>query len=80
MTFSTYLGDQFLVVGSTMMVDVIQVSTGKVVHVFETRKEKVKSLSLLFQKANQLVSFSDCDIVFWHVLKIHALFVVSAGR
>ena len=58
MTFSTYMGDQFLVAGSTMMVDVIQVSTGKVVHVFETRKEKVKSLALLFQKANQLVGLA----------------------
>ncbi|KAI9016818.1 hypothetical protein DFJ74DRAFT_608746, partial [Hyaloraphidium curvatum] len=54
MCFATRIGDDFVVAGSSSVVDVFQVSTGKLVHVFETRKEKVKSLNHLFHRDKYL--------------------------
>lgn len=79
LTFVSTIGEQFLVAGSAGIVDVIQVSTGKVVHgglqrslgvfgntnlsfrlsVFETRKDKAKELSVLFQRGNTLYLLVD---------------------
>lgn len=41
------IGDDYLVAGSVSVVDIINSTTGKIVHVFETKKDKIRSLSLL---------------------------------
>jgi hypothetical protein len=48
------IGDDYLVAGSTSVVDVINTITGKIVHVFETKKDKIRSLSLLVAQGKQL--------------------------
>ncbi|KAJ3343384.1 hypothetical protein HDU93_008749 [Gonapodya sp. JEL0774] len=53
LTFASKLGKEFLVVGSTSVVDVINSETGKIVHVFETKKDKIRGLSLLFLLAEE---------------------------
>lgn len=52
--FASKLGQEFLVAGSTSIVDVISCETGKIVHVFETRRDKIKSLGLLVSKNEKL--------------------------
>ncbi|KXS17781.1 hypothetical protein M427DRAFT_96657, partial [Gonapodya prolifera JEL478] len=54
LTFASKLGAEYLVVGSTSVVDVINSETGKIVHVFETKKDKIRGLSLLVCKGNKL--------------------------
>ena len=41
------IGADYLVAGSTSVVDVIDSRTGRIVHVFETKKDKIRSLRLL---------------------------------
>lgn len=48
------IGDDYIVAGSTSVVDVINTSTGKIVHVFETKKDKIRSLSLLVAQGKML--------------------------
>ena len=47
MTFAAQLGSDYLVAGSTHGMDVIHKETSKIVHVFETKRDKIKSLALL---------------------------------
>ncbi|TPX67349.1 hypothetical protein SpCBS45565_g03850 [Spizellomyces sp. 'palustris'] len=54
LTFSGKLGDDYLVAGSTAVVDVINSETGKIVHVFETKRDKIRSLNLLVCKGEKL--------------------------
>jgi hypothetical protein len=42
------------VAGSTSVVDVISTDSGKLVHVFETKRDKIRSLSLLSCKGQRL--------------------------
>ena len=53
------LSDDFLVAGSTTVVDVINSVTGKMVHVFETKKDKIRSLELLVARGNKLYLFAE---------------------
>ncbi|TPX36540.1 hypothetical protein SmJEL517_g01390 [Synchytrium microbalum] len=54
LTFAAKLGHDFLVVGSQSVVDVVNADSGKVVHVFETKKDKIRSLNLLVCRRNKL--------------------------
>ncbi|KAI8927096.1 hypothetical protein BC831DRAFT_399103 [Entophlyctis helioformis] len=54
LTFAARLGDDYLVVGSASVVDVINSLTGKIVHVFETKKDKIRSLRLLVARGGRL--------------------------
>jgi hypothetical protein len=42
------------VAGSTSVVDVINANTGKIVHVFETKRDKIKKLDILACRGNRL--------------------------
>ena len=53
MTFIAILGKDFLVAGSDSVVDIINSHTGKIVHVFETQREKIRELKLLVCRENQ---------------------------
>lgn len=59
LTFSTVLAQQFLVAGSPPVVDVINVETGKIVHVFETKKDRIKSINLLVCRHKTLLLIAD---------------------
>ncbi|EGF78948.1 expressed protein [Batrachochytrium dendrobatidis JAM81] len=59
LTFAARLSDDFLVAGSTTVVDVINSVTGKMVHVFETKKDKIRSLELLVARGNKLYLFAE---------------------
>jgi serine/threonine protein kinase len=48
-----------LVVGSTSSVDIWSVETGKIVHIFETKKDKIRSLSFLSTKHEKLFLMAD---------------------
>ncbi|KAJ3083932.1 hypothetical protein HK102_000828 [Quaeritorhiza haematococci] len=54
LTFASKIGQEFLVAGSSSVVDVINSETGKIVHVFETKKDKIRSLELLVCKGHKL--------------------------
>ncbi|KAI8814315.1 CNH domain-containing protein [Cladochytrium replicatum] len=54
LTFASKLGEQFLVCGSEFVVNIVDASTRKVVHVFETKREKVLALRLLGCVENRL--------------------------
>ena len=57
LVFKIYLatiGSEYLVAGSSSVVDVISSITGKIVHVFETKKDKIRSLGLLLARGSQL--------------------------
>jgi hypothetical protein len=45
--FVASIGSDYLVAGSISVVDVIDSRTGRIVHVFETKKDKIRSLRLL---------------------------------
>ena len=53
------LGTDLLVAGSSSVVDVISSETGKIVHIFETKKDKLRSLELLVSKSNKLFLLAD---------------------
>ncbi|KAJ3057492.1 hypothetical protein HK097_004013 [Rhizophlyctis rosea] len=59
LTFSSKLGADLLVAGSSSVVDVISSETGKIVHIFETKKDKLRSLELLVSKSNKLFLLAD---------------------
>jgi hypothetical protein len=46
LVFATRIKD-YLVAGGQSIVDVIDSATGKIVHVFETKRDKIRSLRLL---------------------------------
>jgi hypothetical protein len=48
------IGTDFLFAGSTSVVDVIDSRTGRIVHVFETKKDKIRELKLLVARGNQV--------------------------
>ncbi|KAJ3312761.1 hypothetical protein HDV04_002725 [Boothiomyces sp. JEL0838] len=48
------LGSEYLVAGSNSVVDVVYSPTGKIVHVFETKKDKIRSLKLLVARNHQI--------------------------
>ncbi|KAI8897486.1 CNH domain-containing protein [Globomyces pollinis-pini] len=54
LTFAAKIGDEYLLAGSNSIVDVIHTNTGKIVHVFETKKEKIRSLCHLVSRSNQV--------------------------
>lgn len=54
LTFVAKIGPDFLVAGSISMVDVIDSHSGRIVHVFETKKDKIRSLRLLAGRGNQI--------------------------
>ncbi|KAI8612467.1 kinase-like domain-containing protein [Chytriomyces sp. MP71] len=54
MTFAAKLGTKFLVAGSPAVVDVINIETGKIVHVFATKMERIRALRLLTCHSNKL--------------------------
>ncbi|KAI8593344.1 kinase-like domain-containing protein [Geranomyces variabilis] len=54
LTFADRLGTEYLVAGSSGVVDVINSDTGKIVHVFETKRDKIRSLGLLVCKGEKL--------------------------
>ncbi|KAJ3324983.1 hypothetical protein HDV06_005572 [Boothiomyces sp. JEL0866] len=54
LTFATKLGTDYLVAGSNSVVDVVYSPTGKIVHVFETKKDKIRSLKLLVARNHQI--------------------------
>lgn len=53
------LTPMLLVAGSTSVVDVIQIDTGKIVHVFETKKDKIKALNLMACREGKLFLLAD---------------------
>lgn len=55
------LGTNFIVSGSQSIVDVINIDTGKIVHVFETKKDRIKSLSLLVCRGSRLFLLAEED-------------------
>lgn len=54
LTFTAKIGRDYLVAGSTSVVDVIDTATGKIVHVFETKKDKIRQLRLLVARGSQI--------------------------
>ncbi|KAI8913571.1 citron-like protein [Gorgonomyces haynaldii] len=54
MTFASKISDDYIVAGSQSVVDVINSHTGKIVHVFETKKDKIKQLGLLTSRDSTL--------------------------
>lgn len=54
MTFATKISDIFLVVGSRSVVDVIDVRNGRIVHVFETRRDKIRALRMLVSRGGRV--------------------------
>ncbi|KAJ3344922.1 hypothetical protein HDU83_004600 [Entophlyctis luteolus] len=54
MTFAETLGSRFLVRGSNIAVDVIDITSGKIVHVFSTKMGKIRELTFLTTKRNKL--------------------------
>ncbi|KAJ3039783.1 hypothetical protein HDV00_011910 [Rhizophlyctis rosea] len=59
LTFASKLGTDLLVAGSSAVVDVINSESGKIVHIFETKKDKLRSLELLVSKSNKLFLLTD---------------------
>ncbi|KAI8850600.1 hypothetical protein BC829DRAFT_389171 [Chytridium lagenaria] len=47
LTFANKFGGDYLVAGSSTVVDVINHETGKIVHVFETKRDRIRSINLL---------------------------------
>ncbi|KAJ3293461.1 hypothetical protein HK104_004432 [Borealophlyctis nickersoniae] len=56
-----YESSDYLVAGSSAVVDVINSETGKIVHVFETKKDKIRSLELLVSKGDRLFLLAEED-------------------
>ncbi|RKO86227.1 citron-like protein [Blyttiomyces helicus] len=54
LNFAAKLGTDFLVAGSSSVVDVINRESGKIVHVFETKKDKIRALELLVCRGDKL--------------------------
>ncbi|KAJ3248105.1 Structural maintenance of chromosomes protein 1 [Chytriomyces hyalinus] len=54
MTFAAKLGSDHLVAGSSTVVDVINIESGKTVHVFATKLDKIRELRLLTCHGNKL--------------------------
>ena len=54
LTFACKIGPDYLVAGSNSVVDVIDSHTGRIVHVFETKKDKIRSLRLLVARDYQI--------------------------
>ncbi|KAL2918803.1 hypothetical protein HK105_201637 [Polyrhizophydium stewartii] len=54
LTFAARIGEDYLVAGSTLVVDVINSLTGRIVHAFETKRDKIRSLSLLVARNTKL--------------------------
>eukprot|EP00842_Homolaphlyctis_polyrhiza_P006070 jgi/Hompol1/6464/HPOL_003551-RA len=54
LTFAARLGDDYLAAGSSSVVDVINSNTGKIVHVFETKRDKIQNLKLLVARGGKL--------------------------
>nr|KAJ3422933.1 Mitogen-activated protein kinase kinase kinase kinase 3 [Polyrhizophydium stewartii] len=52
--YTTRIGEDYLVAGSTLVVDVINSLTGRIVHAFETKRDKIRSLSLLVARNTKL--------------------------
>ncbi len=48
-----------LVAGSSTTVDIWSVETGKIVHVFETRKDRIKKLNFLMVRQNRLYMLAE---------------------
>ena len=53
LTFSTKIRN-YLVAGSQSIIDVIDINTGKIIHVFETKREKIRGLKFLVARDNLL--------------------------
>jgi hypothetical protein len=54
LTFASRIGERYIVAGSTSVVDVIDSRSGRIVHVFETKKDKIRSLRMLVSRQNLL--------------------------
>ncbi|ORY39991.1 hypothetical protein BCR33DRAFT_681595 [Rhizoclosmatium globosum] len=58
-SFVVKFGTKYIVAGSTSVIDVINVETGKVVHVFATSMEKIRALRFLTCHGNKLFLQAD---------------------
>ncbi|KAJ3014354.1 UNVERIFIED_CONTAM: hypothetical protein HDU68_000327, partial [Siphonaria sp. JEL0065] len=58
-TFATKLGSKYLAMGSNSTLDVIDIETGKIAHVFETSTNKIRQLRLLACQENKLFLQAD---------------------
>lgn len=59
LTFAARLTPTLLVAGSLAVVDVWSIETGKIVHIFETKKDRIRSLNLLSCKENRLYMLAE---------------------
>ncbi|KAJ1557891.1 hypothetical protein HK096_004769, partial [Nowakowskiella sp. JEL0078] len=54
LAFTGKLGEDYLAAGTRTAVDIVNHETGKIVHVFETSKSRIRELSFLLSKSNKL--------------------------
>ncbi|KAJ3123796.1 Mitogen-activated protein kinase kinase kinase kinase 3 [Nowakowskiella sp. JEL0407] len=54
LSFAGKLGEEFLAAGTKTAVDIVNHRSGKIVHVFETSRSKIKGFEFLFAKGNRL--------------------------
>jgi hypothetical protein len=59
LTFASRLTNSLLVAGSQAVVDVWSIETGKIVHIFETKRDRIRSLNLLSCKENKLYMMAE---------------------
>ncbi|RKP21189.1 hypothetical protein ROZALSC1DRAFT_11709 [Rozella allomycis CSF55] len=59
--FAAKLSHNLIVAGSHQVVDVWSAETGKIVHIFETKKNRIRSLKLLSCKGDRLFMLADED-------------------
>ena len=59
LTFAARLTSTLLVAGSQAVVDVWSIELGKVVHIFETKKDRIRCLNLLSCKENKLYMMAE---------------------
>ncbi len=52
--FASSLGNECIAIGSTLCVDIISMSTGQTLHIFETAKDKIRSLNFLCSRFSKL--------------------------
>ena len=52
--FASSLGNQCIAIGSILCVDIISITTGKTLHIFETAKDKIRSLDFLCSRFSKL--------------------------
>ena len=53
-SFANKFGNEFLFVGSTSVIDVINIHSGKIIHVFEIHQSKIQSMNYISANNNQL--------------------------